>query len=251
MEATEPKPTSFAAELPDDLTWLADHQGAPYTLHTCRMVLRDLAPAIDKHERDLAEARHALGTRIIELITHGAVATMQRTTIAEFFETDCGLAPDEAYDYIRFAKGATAEQASLYRFSRCRVGISLVQQLGRRDLGELAKTPIEVTDEDGQPVSVAFTPKTPVSKLRWTLARLRDSAKPRAAEETPSRAVARRLRELNELVADFLGRHPVLAAANPKVTLYAGAARVQHRPLTTNDEFAAAAKLYAELAKIR
>lgn len=249
---TEPKAPSFAADLPDDLTWLAEHQGTPYTVHTCRMLLRDLPAAVDKHERDQAEARHALGTKFIDLITHGAVATMNRATVAQFLELDCGLDPDEGYEYVRFAKGVTAEEAVLYRFSRCKVGIRLVRKLGRKGLKELAARPFDVEREDHTTESVAFTPKTPVSKLRWALARLNATpAEPPAEPETPSRTIARRLREMSEVVDAYLDDHPVLEDAALRVTLYAGKARVHHRPLATNDEFVAIAELYLELAKVR
>ncbi len=74
--ATQSKSASFAAELPEDLAWLAENPGSPYSAEACRLILRPLPVALDKHDRELAEIRHEYGTVLIDVIKHGAVAAL-------------------------------------------------------------------------------------------------------------------------------------------------------------------------------
>lgn len=251
MSAEKPAVASFVATLPDDLVWLARHQGSPYTATTCRTMLRALRPDATRHQRDVAETRHDIGTRITDLVTHGAVTTLGRASLAEFLETDCGIDPPDGYEWIRFARDTTAEEAVTYGFSRCRVGARLVRQLELRTLKELAAKPIEVPTEEGATETVAFTPTVAVAKLRRALERLREAAAAPAEPETSPRILARRLREYESVVDEFVEKYEVLESAKVRVTLYAGQVRVQHRPLATSDEFAAIGRLYSELSRVR
>lgn len=232
---------------PAPIAWLEERQGTPYTPSHCRVEVRALQAAAKTEDLTLALTRHAHGTRLIDLLTHGAVTQLGRTSVVDFFELDCGLDARRAYEWIHFADGTTADEARHYGYSRCLAALPLVTLLGKKNLSALSDASLQLTNDDGVVESFTFTPETPVSQLDALVAQLREQATP---PQEPSRNVARRARVMGEVISEFLARDEALEELQPRVTFYAGEARVQHAPMTKPAHFASMAKLCAALAKV-
>lgn len=234
---------------PSPIAWLEERQGTPYGASHCRTVARDVQSAGSLEELTLAVARHGQGTKVIDLLTHGAPRVLGRATVDEFLERDCGLEPRRAYEIINYAAGTTEEEAKRFLYSRCLVGVELAKAVGCASLTLLASRELTLTHDDGRVETVRFARTTPVSRLRAVLAQLRTPEKDEPV--APKGAVARRHRRFEAVVSKHLEASPELGRLNVRAVVYAGRSRVQHAWGESGAEFDALGRLYQDVAKVR
>lgn len=238
---------------PPEIGWLNERRGEPYGVSVCRTMAREVATDADQEDLSLAAQRHAMGTRLIDLLTHGAPITLGRSTDAEFFELDCGLASRRAYEVINFAHGTTAEEGIAFGYSRCLVGLEIAAFLKVKSLTDLSERELNHRNEKGIVEKVRFSKATTVAKLERVLAQLVAGDAPPAVApiEPPTKTAERRRRLYTNVVTKHAAEGQPLANCHMKVRMRDGEPRVVHDALSTTEQFEAAERLYRELKKIR
>lgn len=231
----------------DEFEYLATRRtSAPFGEEAAEATLRQLARRARTFDGTSGGEAHEQGTMLVELYTRHADVVLGHGSFRTLLREHWPLGLSAAYRRMRLARATTQDKAIAFGYTRCLLGLRLMKLTGAKDFDDLAtrKLPMPASTGGG---FIQF-PAT-VDELRSAIRELVARSEPETIAALP-RATSSMLTEARKLMEAMMAEDDAVASLHPRAHVRHGRLHFPVRTPSTATEVAAAARLYAQLAKV-